>query len=405
MLDPVNPASLGLDGGRLARLAPWMNSYIERERFPGAAVLIMRHGKPAYRHVTGCRDVENGKPWQEDTLVRAYSMTKPITSVALMTLYERGLFHLDEPVSAYLPEFADLQALVPNATRADQVEPVPAGPTIHQLLTHTSGLTYGFVGGVLADAYVEAKIDFGPGSGGLAAMVKRTADLPLAFQPGTQWQYSVATDVIGRLVEVISGQSFDRYLQENVFAPLGMRDTAFGVAEEKLDRLAALYGPHRDGGLRLLDPAADSVYRAERVSTCSGGGGLITSLEDYARFAEMLRAGGLFQGERLLGPRTLRFMASNHLPGDIASMGPDTFSETPFDGVGFGLGFWVMLDPARARLSASAGDYGWGGMASTVFWVDPLEDMVVLFLTQLSPSSTYPNRRELRALVHQALVA
>lgn len=404
MIVADDPAGLGFDPGRLARIAPWMESYVERARFPGAAVLIARHGRPAWCHVTGRRDVENDRPWTQDTLVRAYSMSKPVTSVALMMLYEQGLFHLDEPVSAYLPEFSGLHALVANAVRPDQVEPVRSGPTIHQLLTHTSGLTYGFTGGVLSEAYNEAGIDFGPNSGGLADMVRRVAGMPLAFQPGSRWQYSVATDVLGRLVEVISGETFGDFLESRIFAPLGMADTGFEVPHEKRDRFAALYGPHRDGGLRLLDAAADSGYREGRVSTQSGGGGLVTTLDDYWRFAEMLRAGGSAPDGRLLGPRTLRFMATNHLPGDIASMGPDTFSETPFEGVGFGLGFWVMLDPARARLSASPGDHGWGGMASTVFWVDPVEDMVVLFLTQLAPSSTWPNRRELRALVHQALV-
>ncbi len=401
MLDkPLRPEAAGLDPTRLQRLADWMQRYVETGRFPFAATLIARRGRLAWAGHYGLADIEAGRPYGPDTLVRIYSMTKPLTSVALMMLYEEALVHLDDPVSAFIPEFADVEVLVPGARRIDQTEALADPLTLHHLLTHRAGLTYQFQDDVLAKSYAADKVDFWPQAGGLAATVARLARQPLLFQPGTRWNYSVATDVIGRIVEVVSGQTLDRFFQQRILDPLGMADTHFAVPEEKLSRLGPCYMLSPEGKFQVFP----TDFAAGRVDTLSGGGGLVSTGRDYLRFAEMLRSGGALDGERPIGPRTLKLMTANHLPGDLASMGPATWCETSFSGVGFGLGFAVNLSPARSLLSASPGDFSWGGMASTYFWVDPIEDMSVAFLTQLLPSSTWPNRKELRALVYQSIV-
>jgi CubicO group peptidase (beta-lactamase class C family) len=228
--------------------------------------------------------------------------------------------------------------------------------------------------------------------------------MPLEFHPGARWHYSVSIDVVGRLVEIVSGKPLDVFLRERIFEPLRMTTTGFAVSAGDLGRFATLYEPDKAGGMKVMETAEQSSFREGVVDTLSGGGGLVSTADDYLRFAEMLRRRGELGGERILAPRTVKFMASNQLDGDIAAIGPKTFSETSFEGVGFGLAVSVMLDPAKAGMSGSPGDFGWGGMASTAFWVDPVEDMVVLYLTQLVPSSTYPLRKELRALVYQAMV-
>ena len=402
------PGDLGFDPARLGRIRGWMEGYVAGGRFPFACTVIARHGEIAYCDFLGTLDLAAGTPYALDTIVRIYSMTKPITTVALLMLYEEGLLHLDDPIAAFLPGFAEPMVLRADAARLDQIVPARKAPTLHHLLTHTSGLVYGSAGGLLGDAYKAKGVNFGPAGGGLAAVVDRLGDLPLLFEPGSRWNYGVSVDVLGRVIEVVSGQSLDVFIQERILAPLAMTDTGFDVADKKLSRLAKLYGPGKNGAqgdsMTERDGIEDSEFRAGRVDTLSGGGGLLSTAGDYLRFAEMLRQGGEYGGARLLGPRTVAMMTANHLPGDIADMGPKTWAETSFEGVGFGLGVWVMGNPARAGLSGSPGDFGWGGVASTVFWVDPVEDMTVLFLTQLSPSGTTPNRKELRALVYQALV-
>ena len=399
-----DPQRLGVDKSRLESIRPWMARYVDGGKLPGALTYIARRGEIAYLDWLGKRDVESGAAWTPDSIIRIYSMTKPITSVGLMMLYEHGLFHLDDPVDAFIPELANLSVLRAGATSIDDVEPLGEPLTVHHLLTHTSGFTYGFNDGVLGKAYEANRVGFGPRSGGLVAMIERLATMPLGFQPGSRWNYGVSTDVVGRLIEVISGEPLDEYLNTHVLEPLGMRQTAFGVAEDRLSRFANLYMPDDAGGMTLAETAEKSAFRAEAVTTISGGGGLCSTIHDYARFTEMLRRGGELDGERLLGSRTLEFMAGNHLPGDLASMGQAVFAETSFAGIGFGLGFSVMLEPEIAQTPGSPGDFGWGGRASTLFIIDPVEDMVAIFFTQLAPSSTYPLRKELRALVHQALV-
>lgn len=403
-----SPASLGFDAGRLARLVPWMQGYVDAGRLPGAQILVARRGAIAFAAEVGQRDVEAGRPWARDTLARIYSMTKPVTSVALMTLSERGLCHLDDPVDAYIPELASRLALRPGATRLDDVEPAGTRITLHHLMTHTAGFTYGFQEGLLPEAYRAAGIDFSMQDESLADTVARLAPLPLGFQPGSRWSYSVATDVLGRVIEVISGRPLDRFLHETILGPLGMDDTFFGVPEAQQHRLASLYAKSAEGGMTLYEAGAGSRFAEGSVVKLSGGGGLVSTAADYLRFAEMQRRGGSTGGSpggaRILGPRTMRLMTMNHLPGDLASMGQRIWAEVSFEGIGFGLGGAVMLDPARATTLGSPGDFGWGGMASTVYWVDPAEEMTVVFLTQLVPSSAWPIRKEIRALVYAALI-
>ena len=295
---------------------------------------------------------------------------------------------------------------------------------VKQLMSHTSGLTYHFMHSTPVDAqYREQAIEFQSHSESLAQMTRRLASIPLLCQPGSQWNYSVATDVLGRLVEVLSGMSLADFFRQRIFAPLKMVDTGFSVPEQTRHRFAALYGPavggdmssvggaaapvpqEERGGLVLQESSTQSVYFEEPMS-CSGGGGLVSTIGDYARFCQMLINEGELEGERLLAPSTLRYMRTNQLPNncDMAAMGQPVWSETSYDGIGFGLGFAVVLDPVKASIITSVGEHHWGGAASTFFWVDPAEDLFVVFLTQLVPSSTYPIRRELRARVYQALV-
>ncbi|GAA6198814.1 serine hydrolase domain-containing protein [Aquicoccus sp. SU-CL01552] len=413
-METAKPQDRGFDPSRLDRIGAWMDRYVEARKYPGSSVLIARGGEEVYFHATGARRIETGLPFTRDTIVRIYSMTKPITSVALMMLAEEGLFHLDAPVSEFIPAFSDMRALVPGAERIDQTEPC-ATPTLHQLLTHTSGLSYPFNPGVLSREMDAQDMMFKPNQGSLEAMADQVAALPLAFRPGTRWEYSVGIDIIGRVVEVVSGRTLAEFFADEILGPLGMTETAFSVPRGAGDRFASLYTPlagdamalnaAKEGRdtLREVDQAGGSPFEA--ASLYSGGGGLVGTLDDYMKFAEMLRRGGVCDGGRLLSPSTLDFMMRNHLPGDIAAMGPQSFAEQPMEGMGFGLGGAVVLDAGRARSPGNIGDFSWGGMASTFFWIDRVLDMSVVFFTQLSPSSSYPSRAELKALVHGAVLS
>lgn len=413
MMNIVSPSDAGFDGPRIEHISSWMQGYVDGRKLAGCSMLIARNGEEVFFHAVGQRSIEQDLPFTRNTAARIYSMTKPVTSVALMMLVERGMLHLDAPVSQYVPAFEDMQALVPGATHISQTEPAPS-PTLHQLLTHTSGLSYPFNPGVLAREMDAEDLIFGPNQGSLELMVDRVAKLPLAFQPGKHWEYSVAIDVLGRVVEVVSGKPLDVFFAEEILNPLGMSKTEFSVPKQYLDRFASLYTPlagdpmalndaRSDGdSLRLADAADGSPFL--KASMFSGGGGLISTIDDYMRFCEMLRRGGTLGDVRLLSPRTTEFMMRNHLPGDIASMGPQSFAEQPMDGMGFGLGGAVVLDPARARTPGSVGDFSWGGMASTFFWVDRKTELSAIFFTQLSPSSSYPLRSEMKALVHAAMI-
>ena len=405
LIDCVSPESLGLSSSRLDRVADYLKEYVDSGKLPGYLVVVSRRGQPAYLHRYGLRDVEAQAPVKEDTIFRIYSMSKPITSVAAMSLYERGVFQLDNPVSAFIPELKGLEVF--QAGDRDHYRTVPAERemTIRDLLTHTSGLTYGFMNIHPVDAMYRARgVEGSRSKGTLKGMVEKLGELPLLFSPGTRWSYSVATDVLGYLVEVLSGMTLDAYLAEHIFAPLGMTDTSFFVPPDKVPRFSANYDYH-EGGIRLADSPMDSPY-CRRASFLSGGGGLVSTASDYLRFTHMLRNKGVLNGERILGRKTVEFMTINHLPNnnDLGSMGQKVFSEMPFDGIGFGLGFSVVLDPAKGNIIGSPGEYAWGGAASTAFWIDPVEDLSVIFLTQLLPSSSYPIRRDLRVLTYQALI-
>jgi CubicO group peptidase (beta-lactamase class C family) len=401
----VDPAEAGFDAARLKRIDDHFARYVDDGRLPGWLAVVSRHGRIVHVGRGGHRDVEAGLPVETDTLWRIFSMTKPITSVAAMILAEEGLLELDDPISRWLPEFAEPRVYVKGSALKPLTEPATEPIRVWHLLTHTAGLTYGFHHGHPVDAiYRAAGFEWGTPPGlDLAACSERWAELPLLFQPGAEWNYSIATDVLGRVVEVVSGQPLDEFLASRVFGPLGMTDTGFATSET--DRLAALYVPDPATGRATRNDAFGKLGTT-RPACLSGGGGLVSSARDYWRFTEMLLRGGALDDVRLLSPRTVALMASNHLPGhvDLEAFGRPLFAEMPFDGHGFGLGFSVLEDPVKARTLSSAGEFAWGGAASTAFWVDPDEDLTVGFYTQLLPSSTYRLRPQLRQLVYQALV-
>ncbi len=398
------PEQVGLSSSRLARIGDWADRQVASGKLPGVTVWVARRGQVAYQHTTGMADREAGRAMAPDTIVRIYSMTKPLTSVATMMLYEQGHFLLDDPVCRFLPAFTAMR--VAAGGQGGKIDTVPAARliTIRDLLTHTSGLTYGFMQSTLVDArYRDEGIDFQTAECSLGEVVDRLAALPLLAQPGAEWNYSVATDVLGHLVAVVSGESFDEFLRRRVTLPLGMVDTDFHVPSQKHERFAANYARGQDDNLALIDDPATSRYLTA-PPLHSGGGGLVSTAADYMRFCHFMLNGGELDGVRLLGRKTVALMTANHLRGDMAAMGMPRFSESSYEGVGFGLGFSVMLDPARAQILGTAGEYAWGGAASTAFWVDPAEELSVVLLTQLTPSSTYPIRQELRVLSYAALV-
>ena len=402
------PDQAGMSGAALARVdAHLKRTYIDSGRFPGTQLLVWRRGRIAHHSVQGFADVERQRAVTEDSIFRIYSMTKPITSVAFMMLVEEGRVALDEPVHNYIPAWKNLGVYQAGVTAPFMTKP-PARPMLMiDLLRHTSGLTYGFQQRTNVDAaYRAQKIGEIEKAGTLQSMIDDLAKIPLEFSPGDAWNYSVSTDVLGYLVEKISGQLFADFLQQRIFDPLGMADTGFHVPPDKAHRLAACYAADGRGGKTLQDDPATSSYLSP-PSFISGGGGLCSTAADYLTFCRALLNRGEWDGVRLLGPKTLALMTSNHLPGgrDLTQLSKSLFSEATYAGVGFGLGFSVTLDPAQTMIAGSAGEYAWGGAATTSFWIDPAEDMIVIFMTQLLPSSAYPVRRELRSMIYAAITA
>ena len=406
----ADPAELGLDADRLGRIDRRLARYVDEGQLPGWLVTVSRHGRLAHVSWRGSRDLEAGLPVEQDTLWRIYSMTKPITSVAAMMLYEEGAFELNDPVSAFIPSFADVRVYSGGSDLRPATVPATEPMRIWHLLTHTSGLTYGFHRVHPVDAMLRAAgFEWGsPPGTDLARACDIWAGIPLLFQPGAEWNYSLATDVLGRVIEVASGQRLDEFFAARIFGPLGMSDTGFYAPAEDLARLAALYTRGADGTAARIDVLGVAATKPQDM--LSGGGGLVSTAGDYHRFVQMLlhRAdspAGELDGARLLSPRTVSYMAQNHLPGgaDLEKFGRPLFAETPFRGVGFGLGFAVVIDPVPGKVTCSAGELSWGGAASTAFWIDPAEELTVSFFTQLLPSSTYPIRSQLRQLVYQAL--
>jgi CubicO group peptidase (beta-lactamase class C family) len=408
----TDPAEVGVDAARLQRIDRRLARWVDDRQIPGFLVTVARRGHLVHVGKYGHRDVESGLPVEDDTRWRIYSMTKPVTSVAAMMLYEEGAFELSDPISKWLPEFAETRVYVAGSAQKPVTAPLMEPIRVWHLLTHTSGLTYGFHHAHPVDAmYRAAGHEWGTPPGADSAEVCRQwASIPLVFQPGTDWNYGVSTDVLGRLVEVISGQPLDEFFQQRIFAPLGMADTSFGLRpDDDVESLAKLYAavPGQPGGPATGFAPIDEMgaIAHSKPTFLSGGGGLVSTAGNYLRFVELLRRGGSHDGGRLLGSRTIAHMVRNHLPGnqDLETFGRPLFAETPLRGVGFGLGFSMVIDPARYGVVASLGDYSWGGAASTAFYVDPVEDVTVTFYTQLLPSSTLPIRSYLRQLVNQAL--
>lgn len=402
-----DPGELGLDADRLGRLEQHFRAYVDDGRLPGWLIVVARHGHIGYVAANGFRDRDAGAPVVEETIWRLASMTKPVTSVAAMMLYEEGAFELKDPISRWLPAFADMRVYTSGSSLRPETRPATEPIRVWHLLTHTAGLTYGFHYAHPVDAmYRAAGFEWGnPPGADLAACCDLWAAQPLLFEPGAEWNYSVSTDVLGRLVEVVSGQTLEEFFRTRIFEPLGMDETGFWVPEERADRLAAAYMANPAGRSQPA-VAIDGSSARRPPEALSGGGGLVGTAHDYFRFAEMLRRGGELDGVRLLSNRTVSYMARNHLPGgaDLEQFGRPLFAETTFDGVGFGLGVSVVTDPAKGKVLTSPGEFGWGGAYSTFFFISPVEDLTVLFFTQLLPSSTHPIRGQLKQLVYQALV-
>jgi CubicO group peptidase (beta-lactamase class C family) len=402
----ARPEDVGLSSERLARIDAWRDKLVADGKLAGVTTLVARRGQVAHWGMSGFVDNARGKPTAADTIFRIYSMTKPVTSVAMMMLYEEGRFQLDDPISRFLPAFANQRVARIDGNQITDTVRAERDITFRDLLTHTSGLTYGTMAGtpleaMYRDAGIGGFVDH-PDSD-LMETTDQLARLPLLAQPGTEWNYSVSTDVLGALVQAISGQRFGAFLHQRILSPLGMKDTGFGVPAEKMDRLAAFYVRDPKGGVMPAEDMGGYNTASDRKME-SGGGGLVSTVADYLTFCRMLLNKGAHGGVRLLGRKTVEFMTTNHLPGDMAAMGQPRFSESSYFGIGFGLGFSVMLDPAKAQILGTPGEYAWGGAASTAFWIDPAEDMIVMLMTQLFPSSTYPIRRELRVLSYQAVI-
>ena len=402
----------GLSEARLERITDHLTrNYIEPGKIAGCQTLVARHGQVAYQTSLGLMDRERGKPMADDAIVRIYSMTKPITSVALMMLFERGLFQLDDPVSRVFPEWQDQRVWVSGEGDEMRTEAPNRPVSFRDMLRHTGGLTYGSLLESVGAPVDRHPVDQAYRALGVRRDREETLDefidkigrAPLRYQPGERWMYSLSTDVCGALVQRLSGKRFDVFLQDEILGPLGMIDTAFHVPPDKQARFAANYQRRADKTTALADDPAESPY-LEEPAFFSGGGGLVSTLADYHRFCEMLRRGGELDGVRIIGPRTLSLMHRNHLPGrgDLAQLAIGAFSETSNAGVGFGLGFASTLDQVTTG-TLSEGEFYWGGAASTAFWIDPREDMVVVFLTQLMPSATFNFRGQLRSLIYAAI--
>lgn len=398
----VDPDAAGLDAKRLERITEHLATrYIEPRKIAGCQVAVARHGAVGYFRSFGSMDLERDKPMADDTIFRIYSMTKPIIGVALMTLYERGLFQLDDPVHRWIPAWRDLQVKdVGGLVR-------PHRPmTVRDTLMHMTGLGWGVDSTDMNDFMgAMVKLRGGP-TGTLETMVENLATMPLEFHPGERWLYGASTDVVGHLVQLISGRPLDEYLRTELFEPLQMKDTGFSVPDAEISRFAASYGRTRHKTLKLIDDPEQSSYR-RHPSFLSGGGGLVSTTEDYVRFTQMLVNGGELDGVRILGRKTVDLMRANHLPGggELRSFAvPGGYGETGFDGIGFGLTMAVGLGEAATQTIGAAGDYYWGGAASTIFWIDPSEDLAVVFMTQLMPSGSFNFRGQLRSIVYPSII-
>jgi CubicO group peptidase (beta-lactamase class C family) len=401
----VDPDAAGMDAARLERITEHFESqYVAPGKIAGCQITVVRGGHVAYHRSLGLRDREAGLPMTDDAIFRIFSMTKPIASVALMQLYERGKFQLSDPVHRYIPEWRTLQVA---ETQTDGTVTLvrPERPmSVRDVLMHMTGLPNFLFPVTPIDQQFAAARAARVKELTLESMTSLLAEYPLKFQPGAHWNYGLSTDIVGRLVEIMSGQRFDDYLRAEIFGPLGMVDTGFYVPADDADRLAALYQYQPARTPRLREGHEQRGYLKE-PRYLSGAGGLVSTTHDYMAFCQMLVNGGQLDGRRVLGRKTLELMTANHLPGGktLSELAIGGFGEAGFDGVGFGLGFAVGLGPTATGMAGSAGEFYWGGAASTAFWVDPREDLFVVFMTQLFPSAAYPFRAQLRGLVYQAL--
>ncbi|WP_310541204.1 serine hydrolase domain-containing protein [Phenylobacterium sp.] len=401
----------GLDAGRLERITDHIErNYIGPQKIAGCQIAVSRHGHQAYLKSFGSMDLERNKPMMDDAIFRIYSMTKPITSIALMTLYEKGYFQLNDPVSRFVPSWKNHSVWVSGEGDSMVTEALKRPVSFKDVLSHTGGFTYG--GGLpgvgdqhpVDKIYRGLKVRSAGSNDTMMEFLDKLGQVPLLYQPGERWMYSLATDICGALVEVVSGKPFAQYLQEEIFGPLGMKDTSFFVSPDKIDRFCANYQRGPDKKLKVIDDPATSAF-AKEPGFKSGGGGLTGTIADYMRFCEMLRRGGELDGHRVIGPRTLEMMHMNHLAGgkDLTQMAIGGFSETANEGVGFGLGFASTMSQTQTA-TLGTGDYYWGGAASTIFWVDPKEDLSVVFMTQLMPSGTFNFRGQLKSLIYSAII-
>ena len=393
-LPSTTPEKVGLSSERLQRIGPVMQRYVQDNKLAGLLTMIARHGKVVHFETYGMMDREAEKPMQRDAIFRIYSMSKPITSVAVMMLYEEGRFQLDDPVSKYIPEFKDLKVFAGGSSGNMQVVPSERDMTIRHLLTHTSGLTYGLFSNTPVDSlYLKAEVLSNEGT--LQDMIDKLSHIPLLYQPGSTWHYSVSIDVLGYLVEVLSDMPFDQFLAQRIFQPLGMKDTGFYVPEDKVHRFAANYGPDENGGITVIDKPTTSEF-AKPPRFFSGGGGLVSTAPDYIRFAQMLLNGGELEGTRLLGRKTVEFMMTNHLSEELVV--------SWFPGAGFGLGFAVITDVVKTGVLGSEGLSSWAGAANTYFWIDPQEELITMVWTQFMPFGYYQLASEFQVLAYQAIV-
>jgi len=411
----VKPESVGMSSARLARLDEVMKRrYVDGGDLPGLLTQVYRKGELVHTGLSGHMDLERGAPMREDAIFRIYSMTKPITSVALMMLVEEGLLGLDDDVHTHIPSWKNLGVYASGVATllADQpASYLTSRPDrrmkVVDLVTHTAGLTYGFMMRTSVDAaYRKARLGDFQTPGGLDTMIEQLAGLPLEFSPGTAWNYSVSIDVMGYLVQKLSGMSFGEFLRTRLFEPLGMTDTAFFCPPEKLDRFTSCYQPKSGGGLKLQDDGQKSTYAAPPALE-SGGGGLVSTAHDYMRFCRMMVGGGALDGVQILSPKTVALFSLNHLVNgqELAEMAPaGLFSEAGYSGIGFSIGCGVNVNVAKTRLPGTLGEYFWGGAASTAFWIDPKEELAVVFMTQvMGTDARLTLRRDLRTLVYSAM--
>ena len=398
----VSPESVGFSSERLERVNDRLQGYVDSGKLSGALTMLARHGEVFHFQPYGVMDLVSGAPIERDTIFRIFSMTKPVTSVAAMMLYEEGRFSLEDPVEAFIPELSDLKVYGGMGDRGmtlvDQQRPI----TIRHLLTHTSGFSYGLYQDTPIDKMYRDE-DLNNADSNLREFVEKISRIPLLHQPGDKWRYSNAATILGRLIETVSGQQFDQFLRDRLFSPLDMTDTSFFVPESKSGRLATLYSPSRNGRIAPVENSLATRF-ARPHTFLSGGAGLVSTASDYMRFCQMLIDGGVLDGRRVLSPKTVEMIRSDHLTGDLKpyAVGQDMASYTR--GSGFGLGFSVVTDIARHGILGSNGMYYWFGAASCYFWIDPAEELIAILMSQFLPSTYYPLQREFQVDTYQALI-